>query len=283
MDADDKTDIEQRLSLIEERARARRKRTAILTFAPVIVTGAIVLVLAREVASKRLDLQQLEEKARGLEAQVRDKQREREQLEGENKQLEERKKLLQRFIEKLHEPSGGPSASLAPERSPEARETESVIVSQRGDVPAAFSPEPRVTLNPRKLPRGREVVDVTLSLDVPEPQREAIESVTYDLNKDWYGNNQFSSSDKPTYDARFTVYECLGTVLVTVKLKNGSSTAVALDWCKNDGWPKPPQNIGAPEPEPAPLEPPGTGPGRPNRPPGDNRPPPKTDSPTRPK
>jgi cell division protein FtsL len=280
MNADDKTDIDQRLSQIDERARARRKRTAILTFAPVIVTACIVLVLAREVARKRMDLQQLEQKAKDFEAQVRDKQRERERLEGENKRLEERKKSLQRFIEGLHDRSGdqpGAGRTVAPESSADAKAPESVIVKQEGDLPEAFTPVPKVFVNTRELPRGREVVDVTLSIDIPEHHRDAIESVTYDLNRDWYVNNQFVSTNGPTYDTRLTVYECLGTVLVTVKLKNASSTSVALDWCKNDLWPKPPQNISAPDM--VPLEPPG----RPNRPPGDNRPPPKTDSPTRPK
>jgi cell division protein FtsL len=277
MDAEDKTDIDQRLSLIEQRAKARRKRTAILTFAPVIVTGCIVLVLAREVASKRMDLQQLEQKARDLEAQVRDKQRERERLEGENKQLEDRKRSLQRFIEGLHERRD--RAGLV--AGPEAEKTpESVVISQLGDVPETFVPVPEVTVEPRLGDKGRDIFDVTLSIG-PENQLGQVERVTYDLNKDWYAENQFEIAQGPRFNASFSVYECLGTVLVTVKLKSGSSTQVALDWCKNDRWPRPAQTISAPAPEPELGKPPG--PGRPIRPPGDNRPPPKTDSPTRPK
>ncbi len=275
MDADDKSKIDETLSEIEERARARRKRMTILTFAPVILTGCIVLVLAREVASKRADLQLLEGKARDLEQKVGEKQKEREQLESENKQLEERKKSLQRFIEGLHErreravfppKAGSPELEKAPE---------SVVISDLADAP--FIPLPEVVVEPRLGDKGRDVFDVTLSIG-PENQLGSVERVTYDLNQDWYQENHFESTQEPPFQVKFSVYECMGTVLVTVKPKSGESTQVALDWCKNDVWPKPAQTISAPAPKDEPQK----GPGRPNRPPVDTRPPPKTDSPTRP-
>lgn len=277
MDADDKMKIDEALGEIEARAKARRKRTAILTFAPLLLTGGIVLVLAREVASKRADLQSLEGKARELEQKVGEKQKEREKLESENKQLEERKKTLQRFIEGLHERreravrsptmAGGPELEKAPE---------SVVISDLSD--ALFVPVPEVVVEPRLGDKGRDIFDVTLSIG-PENQLGLVERVTYELNQDWYQENHFEATQGPPFSAKFSVYECMGTVLVTVKLKSGSNTQVALDWCRNDRWPKPAQTISAPAP---PDEPQPKGPGKPNRPPTDTRPPPKTDTPTRP-
>jgi predicted Holliday junction resolvase-like endonuclease len=272
MDADDKTKIDEAFSEIEARAQARRKRTVILTFAPVFLTAVIVLVLAREVAHKRADLQQIEAKARDLEQKVREKQRERELLEDENKQLEERKRSLQRFIEGLHERRN----RLPPPEAAVGKSLESVVVSREGDVPETFVPVPEVDVELRFGNKDRDVFDVALALG-PEGQLGSVESVTYDLNQDWYADNHFESTEGPRFAAKFSVYECLGTVLVTVKLKSGSSTSIALDWCKNDKWPKPAQTISAPAP--APERPKGQRPG----PPGGNRPPrPRPDSPTRP-
>ncbi|UQA62997.1 hypothetical protein [Polyangium aurulentum] len=278
MDADDKTKLDETLSEIEARAQARRRRTAILTFAPVLLTAGIVLVLAREVAHKRADLQQIEAKAKDLEQKVGEKQREREQLESENRRLDERKRSLQRFIEGLHERSSTERIA-PPQANPEAEAPASVVVSQQGDVPEAFAPVPEVEIEPRTGDKGREVFDVTLSVG-PESQLGAVERVTYDLNQDWYEENHFESAEGPRFTAKFSVYECMGTVLVTVKLKSGSSTSVALDWCKNEKWPKPARSVSAPAPEPEPPKGPGQKPGSP----GGNRPPrPRPDSPTMPK
>jgi hypothetical protein len=203
---------------------------------------------------------------------VDEKQRERERLEAENKLLEERKQSLQRFIEGLHERR---TRELPPAIEVD-KAPESVVVSRRGDVPEAFAPVPEVEVDPRMGDKGRDVFDVTLALG-PEGQLGSVESVTYDLNQDWYQENHFESAEGPRFTAKFSVYECMGTVLVTVKLKSGSSTSVALDWCKHDRWPKPAQTISAPAPAPQ-REP---GPLRPNRPPSGDRPPrPRIESPT---
>jgi TolA-binding protein len=257
MDQDQKTKLDDRLKKLEARARARKRMSLMTTLASVLLTGVVFVFLVREVANKGLELTRLEDKARSLEGQVSEKRKERERLEAENKQLEERQRSLRQFIEGQHERPSAPHA--VPGEPPP-----SVVVSEEGAIPDTFVLVPRVEVEPEKAPSARGVMGVRLSLDVPEAHRALIESVTYDLNKDSYKKNQFVSEAGPSFAVEIMVYDCVGTVLATVKLKNGSIKSVAFEWCKENGWP-PKDSSALPEPSALvpyiPIRPPGRPPG----------------------
>jgi hypothetical protein len=254
MDADEKANIDERLTQIEARARLQKRRSALWTLAPVVIVGVIVIVLANAFAEKMFDLSALDQKANELRAQVdkqerelEEKRQERDRIKAEKESLEERKTSLEQFLKALT-PRRGEKERVVESAGVEA--PQSVVVSDDGATQSPFQSKARALVEPGSASPGaaRSVFNVTLALDVHESEKALIKSVTYDLDKNFYKKNQFESDVGPTYEVTFPVYECLGIVLATVHLTNDATASVMIDWCRDERWPVTAKNASAPDP-----------------------------------
>jgi hypothetical protein len=261
MGTDDKVDIEAEISAIESRARVRRRRSAVLTLVPVILTGALVLVFAYDIARKRTEVAAIEGQKRKLDEALREQasklvkaEETGEELDAKISKLKEERKELEDYLRRRR--SQGPDT---PDGGGEEGPT-SVVLAAEGESPEKLRVVPRTRVSPR---RGGRVFDVVLSLDVVDEMRSPV-SVTYELNPVYYFvKRELTGGEAPSFEASLTVYACKSTVLVKIKLQDGSRMEVDYDWCRAEGWPAPAQEqVQLEEPEePRPGLPPSHVPG----------------------
>jgi len=233
---EEKVDIEAELSALAARARARGRRSALLTLVLVAVTGAFVLVFASDINHKRSEVAQLEAQKRRLDDELRTQQqkvekaeRAGEELDAKVEKLKEERKKLEDYIrtQRVEAPAAAAKLSDAPS---------SVVLAAEDGAQDKLVVVPHARLAPTNSKRA---FDVVLSIDVPTGDMSSIASVTYELNPIYYFVKRELVVEEPPFEAKVTVYLCKSTVLVKVKMKDGSKMEVDFDWCRANGWPAP--------------------------------------------
>lgn len=258
MDGDDKLKIDEQFSLLDARARKRRRSSVVLTLALVAVTAMLVLRLAGDIVDKQAQVTRVEQSRGELDQQLRSEQekldaaiRIREKLEAEVKELEATKKGYQQRIlsEKEAHNTGGsqgtgydkPLPASAPSAEsrvdPDAVGAAPLLIEEAGKAPQGFVLTPNITVTPGRGTSGREIFKVQLSLDLPEAHRGNVERVVYHLSPKYYMRNTIEGGSAPPFEANFNVFACESTVLARVKLRDGTTLAVDFDWCRHEGWP----------------------------------------------
>jgi TolA-binding protein len=268
MDEGDKEKLDAQFSLLDARARKRRRSSIIATIVLVGVTGLLVLRLARDIVDKQAQVQRVEKSRGDLDKQLRTEQEKldaataaRKKLEAEIEDLEATKKSYQERIlsekdahnfglapqgnQEKNSPAGvweaggrvtaGPGdIAVGP---PEARESEALLIEEAGKAPEGMYIRPNVMVTPATGSSGREIFKIQLSLDIPEDKQADVERVTYHLSPKYYMKNEIYGWAAPTFEARFNVFACESTVLARVRLRDGTTLAVDFDWCRYNGWP----------------------------------------------
>lgn len=253
MSMDDKEKLEAELSALEERARARRQKSMVVTLVPVLLTALIVVYFAIDIAKKNIELydtrkakQELDQKLDEGQQKLDEVEKSRKKLEEETRRLEDRKKELEAYLRSQRGES--PPASAGAARAPEA--PESVVLKEEGKVPEGLRLTPRARVLPRPGVRGLAVYDVVLYLDVPEAQKDSIKRVVYELNPVFYiSKRELVGGDAPSFEAAATVYACKSTVITRVELRDGSRLELDFDWCRAEGWPQKGQEKQVVEPQ----------------------------------
>ncbi|MDC0748088.1 hypothetical protein [Polyangium mundeleinium] len=244
---DEKDRLEAELSALEHRARSRRQRSMLVTLVPVLLTALIVVYFAIDIAQKNVELydtrkarEELDQKLSEGQVKLDEVEKSRKKLEEETRRLEDRKKDLEAYLRnqraELYPLATAGAAAGAP-RTTDA--PESVVLAEEGKVPEGLRPTPRVKVVQRLGARGSVVLDVLLSIDVPEAQKEMIKRVVYDLNPVFYiAKSELVGGDAPSFEAAVTVNACKSTVVVKIELRDGSRMELDLDWCRAEGWPQ---------------------------------------------
>jgi hypothetical protein len=277
MDDGDKHNLDEQFSLLDAQSRKRRRVGLILTAVLVGITGSLVLQLARDIVAKQAQVRQAEQSRGELDERLRTEQekvdkasRTREKLEAEIRQLEAMKKSYQDRIlsDKDAHNMGSPPATLngkplqptpsstsngglkdpVESQSAPPRQTadmqadmpppeEALLIEESGKAPPGFFIKPKVNVTPAVGASGREIFKVELETDVPEGKRADVERVSYHLSPKYYLRNVIEGGDAPTFQAKFNVFACESTVLVRVKLRDGTALAFDFDWCHHENWP----------------------------------------------
>lgn len=136
----------------------------------------------------------------------------------------------------VDDPTGetaAPSRPLAPLAPPE----QAMIIEESGRAPAGFYIKPGVKVEPGVGASGRTIFKVQMTVDVPEAERVNVERVTYLLSPKYYLKNMIEAATESPFEAKFNVFACESTILVRVRLRDGSSLAFDYDWCRQEGWP----------------------------------------------
>ncbi|HRI62674.1 MAG TPA: hypothetical protein PK156_00505 [Polyangium sp.] len=290
----DKEKIDAQFSMLDARARKRRRTGLIVTVALTAVTGILVLRLARDIIDKQAQVSRAEQARGELDQKLKSEQekldaavRTRAKLESEIKDLEATKRSYQNRIlseKDAHNMGGDANGSagktpqgLRPVPNPETPVTQTnpgiaedlvdaraLLIEESGKAPTGFFIKPVVNVVPGIGNSGKEIFKVLLALEIPEAQRANVERVTYHLSPKYYLRNTIEGGEGPSFEAKFNVFACESTVLGRVHLRGGTTVAVDFDWCRESGWPlrkKEPVMV-APEDEkssanrPAPTSPP---------------------------
>ena len=273
-DDGEKHDFDEQLSQLDARARKRRRKGLILTAVLIGVTGSLVLQLARDIVAKQAQVRRAEQSRGELDEQLKSEQqkldkatRTREQLEAEIRQLEATKKSYQDRIlaeKEAHnlnsnqgatngknppDPGAGTgrhdpteSQTAPPQQQSDAADApvpveEALLIEEEGKAPAGFFIKPSVNVTPALGFSGRDIFKVQLTTDVPEGKRADVERVSYHLSPKHYLRNVIEGGAAPTFEAKFNVFACESTVLVRVKLRDGTALAFDFDWCRHENWP----------------------------------------------
>lgn len=310
-DDGDRKSLDEQFLHLDAQSRKRRRSSLIMTAVLVGVTGSLVLQFARDIVNKQAQVRQAEESRGELGQRLRSEQEKldyatktKEKLEAEIRQLEATKKGYQDRIlaEKEAHNNGGSSQGLTngktpqppttgtgvgriPEENPSAPEkpkdqqddatvTEgNLLIEESGKAPPGFFIKPRVNVQPGVGYSGREIFKVTLEADVPADKRADVERVSYHLSPKYYLRNVIDGGVAPSFGSSFNVFACESTVLVRVRLYDGTALAIDFDWCRHENWPvrKKEPVIIAPEDEKSAPSPPITAPS--SREPGITTPP----------
>jgi len=275
-DDGDKQDFDEQLSQLDARARKHRRKSLILTAVLVGITGSLVLQFARDIVEKQAQVRRAEQSRGELDEQLRSEQqkldkatRTREQLEAEIRQLEATKKSYQDRIlaEKeahnsnsnqgisngktpppdpgvgvtgRHDPTEsqfGPPQQQADAVDAPVPAEEALLIEEEGKAPAGFFIKPTVNVTPALGFSGRDIFKVQITTDVPADKRADVERVSYHLSPKHYLRNVIEGGAEPTFEAKFNVFACESTVLVRVKLRDGTALAFDFDWCRHENWP----------------------------------------------
>lgn len=269
IDDGDKEKIDAQFSMLDARARKRRRRSIIVTVVLTCVTGWLVLRLARDIVDKQAEVQRVETSRGELDKRLKSEQEKleaavetREKLEAEIKDLEATKKSYQNRIlseKDAHNMGlvGGssngktPPPGLPPDESQAGTnprlptddvagrlpDTSTLVIEESGKAPAGFFIKPIIKVVPAIGNSGREIFKIQLELDIPEAKRGDVERVTYHLSPKYYLRNALEGGAAPTFVAKFNVFACESTVLGRVHLRDGTTLAVDFDWCREEGWP----------------------------------------------
>lgn len=266
-DDGDKQKFDEQLSLLDARARKRRRFSLLLTAVLVGVTASLVLQLARDIVDKQAQVHRAEQSRGELDERLRTEEqkldkatRAREKLEAEIRQLEATKKTYQdRILGEKEAHNLGSSQGVTNGKSPNdsvpiearipaglqgtqapvaaAQEHQALLIEESGKAPEGFSIKPSVKVTPGVGVSGRNIFKVQLWLDVPEAKRADVERVTYHLSPKYYLRNEIEGGAQPTFEAQFNVFACESTVLARVRLRDGTALAVDFDWCRHESWP----------------------------------------------
>lgn len=273
----EKEQLDQKFSLLETRAKKRRRSSILLTFVLVFVTAVLVLQLANEVVVQQERARTAEKPQAAASSQVDELRRQSEllaKLDAERKQLEKANKNFQQRI--LDDKGIGEGIITTAGRTPEPissnvtppphgpetediqEKAEALVIEEDGKAPAGFVMTPKVDVLPSRGTSGREIFKVRLWLEVPADKRGEVEQVTYHLSPKHYLLKRLIEGDAtPPFAANFNVFSCESTALARAKLKNGATVAVDFDWCDHAGWPERKKEVVilAPEEEKQPAKP----------------------------
>ncbi len=203
----------------EQQIRKSSRQSAAITLIGVIIVGGAFLFSLYELNTVNEQIGEKRELLDSLTNQSESMQKQIDVLRSTARELEQSYAQIEKVV--------------AATRNRQLR----LEVAQALPFVAAVKPRARVVEN-RDIKGERETYyDFSLWLDVPRERRAEILEVVYEFNHPTFRQKtQRSSNPEDGYRVQYTGWGCLNSIIITVNLRNGSSSSIDFDMCAELEW-----------------------------------------------
>jgi len=203
----------------EQKIKKSSRQSAVITLVGVIIVGGAFLYGLYELSAVNEQIDQKREFLDSLSYQSESLQKQIDVLRSNARELEQSYAQIEKAV----------AATQNPKLQREFSEALPFIAMVK---PRARAVENRETKGERET-----YYDFSLWIELPRERRAEILDVVYEFNHPTFRQKaQRSTNPEEGFRVRHIGWGCLSSVIITVNLRNGSSSSIDFDMCAELGW-----------------------------------------------